>query len=198
MPGLRQYISDNMYSWYIHLREKLNWRPFNGDIRVVTGTDKSTAWMQALFVSPDGVSPDDFRVKFTNTRKDGGVRTVYECFGHCLKIMGGPRHNFLDDVRDADNDTSEYCSHTLFVRTLNTTMGDHYWEAFQAGDKSPSAIRTIVRRRLTRISSLWARPVNALGRAAAAMNMLPRRKKTKAIITGYSETLQVSFFQPGE
>lgn len=138
VPGLRQYIADNIFSWYVDFRKQRRILS-NGDIRVVIGTDKSPAWSYSTFASPDGISKDNFCATFRTFNTPEGVRHTYSCSGTCYHVSGGPDSQDMQAIRDAGDVTTEFCCETLFLRTLNPMLSVKYWEACQIGDEPPKA-----------------------------------------------------------
>jgi hypothetical protein len=110
---------------------------FNGDIRVVIGTDKTTGWCAAVSANPDGRNKDDFSVTFTTNNTNEGISCTYRSSGSWYEVTGGPNEKHRAQIREPGDSSTDFCCETLFLRTLNPMLSDAYWEACQTSDTIP-------------------------------------------------------------
>jgi hypothetical protein len=159
-PALRQYVADNIFSWYVYLR-KMGHSLFNGDIRVVIGTDKTTGWCASVSASPDGISKDDFRVTFTTNNTHEGVSCTYQPSGSWYEVTGGPHEKYRAQIREPGDSSRDFCCETLFLRTYNPMLSEAYWEACQTLDTMPRDSALVVTRGLSALMT-FLRPIGRL------------------------------------
>ncbi|KAF5311132.1 hypothetical protein D9619_008055 [Psilocybe cf. subviscida] len=173
---LRPYITDNIFSWYVYLR-KMGHDLFNGDIRIVIGTDKTTGWCAAASASPDGISKDDFRVTFTTNNTNEGVSCTYQSSGSWYEVTGGPNEQYRAQIREPGDSSTDFCCETLFLRTLNPMLSDTYWEACQTVDTMPRDSTLLISRGLSALMTIL-RPVGRLPISLFGLVWKSDRQKT--------------------
>lgn len=134
----RKYVSDNIENWYRYIVGVRGCEAKNGDIRLVTGCDKTSAWGMAIFANST-IQHEAVQLKFQAT----GDRTVGKAYqweySGTFDTRTGPDLGDIEELKTADPEDSStpledivYDNQCLFVRTLNTTLRDDVWENLSA------------------------------------------------------------------
>jgi hypothetical protein len=102
----------------------------NGDLRVVSGYDKTTNWGMAAFSNSTGeADSESFRLKFRPRDPGVGRRThSWESSG-TAEVKAGPNMREILALQNGDPSQQhiEYENQTVFVRTENITLSKDTW-----------------------------------------------------------------------
>jgi hypothetical protein len=121
----RNYLKTNVLKWYEFVCRGRS--ICNGQIRLVIGCDKTTAWGIATV---SGISQQTTtRLKF-KTLDTGTTTYSWECSG-MVEVRVGPDRREIEALRYHDDggqplDTTLY-NQCLFVRTMNATLSNDDW-----------------------------------------------------------------------
>lgn len=134
IPHFRGYAAANVESWYRFVNGPRGREAKNGDIRLVTGCDKTTSWGMAVLSNISQERKNCLRFKAAGDPQRPSTCTyTWECSG-MVEARVGPDRREIDDLRRHDRnrdpvDSDEkYLNQCLFVRTLNLTLGVEMWE----------------------------------------------------------------------
>jgi len=122
----RQYLSDNAESWYRYVNNVCGREARNGDVRLVIGCDKASAWGIATFANS---STQDFHLEFKPTGESGSKQTYEWEYSGIADARAGPDAEEMEELRSSDDSwpLGEYRNQCLFLRTLNATLRDDVW-----------------------------------------------------------------------
>ena len=100
----------------------------NGDLRVVTGCDKTTNWGMAAF-SNSMAQEDSFRLKFRPRDQANLARTHGWEYSGTAEVKAGPDVQEVVALRmdDPSEEGKEYENQSVFVRTHNMTLREDIW-----------------------------------------------------------------------
>ncbi|KDR67726.1 hypothetical protein GALMADRAFT_1075570 [Galerina marginata CBS 339.88] len=128
--AIRTYIATHAQSWYKYANDVRGREARNGDIRVVVGFDKTTAWGMATF-SNSTAQNDLFRLKFRPTGPDNTPRTYSWEYSGFAEARAGPDVRQIAALREGDTSQAEmeYENQTLFIRTMNVSLQADIWKA---------------------------------------------------------------------
>ena len=125
------YLAANVRKWYEFVSRVRGRRSIrNGQIRLVIGCDKTTAWGIATV---SGMSQEKTKLRFEtlDTTPENSSTTIYtwECSGMVEERVGPDRHEIdalrnRDSGHDSDTTLRNQC---LFVRTMNATLSSDEW-----------------------------------------------------------------------
>ena len=102
----------------------------NGDLRVVSGHDKTTNWGMAAFSNSTGESDSEsFRLKFRPRDPGVGRRTHSWQSSDTAEVKAGPGMREILALQNSDPSRQhvEYENQTVFVRTENITLSKETW-----------------------------------------------------------------------
>jgi hypothetical protein len=136
IPRIRAYAAANVESWYRYINGPRGREAKNGEVRLVIGCDKTTAWGMAAVSSQN--QHKVHLLKYCSI--EGGHNTTsspiplykWECSGYAVAQVG-PGLQEIEDLKR--NDASEaavrgkYRNQGLFLRTLNLTLNDEVFAA---------------------------------------------------------------------
>ncbi|KAF4616813.1 hypothetical protein D9613_008361 [Agrocybe pediades] len=127
---LRRYAALHAENWYRYVVNIRGREAENGDVRFVTGFDKTTAWGMATFANSTE-QRDSFQLRF-RAIEDGTVGKMYRWESHsgmAESLRVGPDASEVEALRmnDPQEEGKEYENQSLFVRTLNVTLQGNVW-----------------------------------------------------------------------
>ncbi|KAF8802564.1 hypothetical protein BYT27DRAFT_7112072, partial [Phlegmacium glaucopus] len=123
----REYATANIDDWYKFVNGPRGREAKNGDVRLVTGFDKTTSWGIATFVNQ--TKHNTFHLRF-GPSEEASLTTTYawEYSGAAAEVRAGPDSSENDELRrDSDPPDVQFENQCLFVRTLNVTLADDVW-----------------------------------------------------------------------
>jgi len=130
------YIAANAYKWYKFALTVRGRKVANGQIRVVTGCDKTTSWGMAALSNMSQQRKSQLRFKAMEDAKEATSTTAYTWeYSGMAEVRACPDINEsigLRDNEDGSVDVSppsdqQFSNQCLFVRTLNATLHDDVW-----------------------------------------------------------------------
>ncbi|KAF9545574.1 hypothetical protein CPC08DRAFT_675696, partial [Agrocybe pediades] len=126
---LREYVLENIESWYKLIMCDFGCDVENGDILVVTGCDKTDSWGIATFVKSSEA------VKLTFQAVPSSRSYKWEYFGS-FDARTGPNLKVIQGLQSSTSGTDVASSEPLlnqcvFVRTLTATLSDDIWESLR-------------------------------------------------------------------
>ncbi|KAF9560916.1 hypothetical protein CPC08DRAFT_707792 [Agrocybe pediades] len=133
IPQFRKYIAANLESWYRYANGPRGREAKNGDLRIVVGCDKSTSWGMATMsnLSQEHNSRLTLlskKTEQTDSQNPQPVGYTWEYSG-VAEVRAGPDPEEIEELRVDDPEPSiKYANQSLFIRTLNPTLGSGLWE----------------------------------------------------------------------
>jgi hypothetical protein len=124
MARIRGYIEVNAESWYRYARN-IGRDIKNGDLILVVGQDKATAWGMATFSTLKSAEKDPIRLTFKHVARNDIRRSyVWESSSSMAEIRTGPDAKEEEELKmgDAAEEGTDYENQCLFVRTLQINM----------------------------------------------------------------------------
>ena len=213
------YVEANVRKWYefvFRVRGRRDIR--NGQIRLVIGCDKTTAWGIATVSGMSQQTITKLRFKPLNTTNSCTGLYTWESSG-MVEERVGPDKREIDALRNHDNGgypelDATPCNQCLFVRTMTATLSNEEWEKLSrtlgkttvkdsytssgtASDPSPVNIPSGLN---TKSSNLPASQQGTLGSqsyAAASQNgiMISKMPDSSAVsIPSLNATLAIIYF----
>lgn len=124
---LRGYIAKNIESWYRYIIKDCECDVDNGDIRLVTGCDKTDSWGMVAFAK----SSDAVRLHFQPISSGKSYKWEYS---GSFDARTGPNPTYIDTLRENNNQLEGPINNQcLFARTLNATLRDNIWKELKRG-----------------------------------------------------------------
>jgi len=122
----RQYAARHAENWYRFALGVRGRAAKNGDIRLVTGYDKTKAWGMATFSNSTTQTNLAFRSK-------EGQTYVWDYSG-MAEVRAGPDEKETERLQNGDplQAGELYENQCLFVRSLNVTLQASVWEKLEA------------------------------------------------------------------
>ena len=124
------YVEANVRKWYefVHKIRRQNIR--NGELRLVIGCDKTTAWGIATVSGMSQQTTSKLKFKALDTTSSSTTTYTWECSG-TVEVRVGPDRREIEALRDHDDngqplDTTPD-NQCLFVRTMTATLGNDDW-----------------------------------------------------------------------
>ncbi|PPQ72785.1 hypothetical protein CVT26_003314 [Gymnopilus dilepis] len=128
----RKYASTHAENWYRYANDTRGREARNGDVRLVTGYDKTSQWGMATFSNSSAGSEDPLFLKFRPLEQDvtDPVKTYGWEYSGMAEVRAGPDRREIEDLRrqDPGDEPTEYENQCLFVRTLNVTLRQDIWK----------------------------------------------------------------------
>lgn len=122
-------MSDNVESWYRHANGPRGRELANGDLRLVIGCDKTTAWGMAAFA--DLSQREDTCLRFKPVGTSQFQTYGWELHSGTAEVRSGPDAREIRALSAGDveqlGDPRPYENQCIFVRTLNATLHDTAW-----------------------------------------------------------------------
>ena len=126
------YLEANVRKWYefvsrVRGRRKIR----NGEIRLVVGCDKTTAWGIATVSGMSQQTTTKLRFKPLDTKNSSTAIYTWECSG-IVEERVGPDRGDIDALRNGDSSGYPELGTTLrnqclFVRTMTATLSNDEW-----------------------------------------------------------------------
>jgi len=128
--GFSNYLEANVRKWYEFVSRAGRRDIRNGQIRLVIGCDKTSAWGIATVSGMSQQSTTKLRFKPLDTTNSATTIYTWECSGMVEERVGPDRHE-IDALRNCDSgghlDTT-LRNQCLFVRTMTATLSSDEWE----------------------------------------------------------------------
>ncbi|KIM38818.1 hypothetical protein M413DRAFT_447528 [Hebeloma cylindrosporum] len=114
----RKYIASNAIAWYKFINEVHDRYATNGDLRLVVGLDRCSAWSRVVTSSVTVEIPHD----------DAASTKSLSQFGVCVNSGGtGVLQSSVNGRPVMDRDGVVYQNQSVFLRTLNISVCDEIW-----------------------------------------------------------------------
>lgn len=122
-------MSENVESWYRHANGPRGRELANGDLRLVIGCDKTTAWGMAAFANLS--QGEDTRLRFKPVGTSQFQTYGWELQSGTAEVRSGPDAREIRALSAGDaergGELRPYENQCIFVRTLNATLHDTAW-----------------------------------------------------------------------
>jgi len=124
------YLEANVRKWYEYVHKIRRRSIRNGQIRLVIGCDKTTAWGIATVTCMSQQMTSKLEFKTLDTASSSTTTYTWECSG-MVEVRVGPDKHEIETLRYHDDgaqplDTALH-NQCLFVRTMNATLGNDDW-----------------------------------------------------------------------
>ncbi|KDR83120.1 hypothetical protein GALMADRAFT_152096 [Galerina marginata CBS 339.88] len=129
MARFRQYLADNVKSWYKYVLGVRGRELHNGDVLLVTGWDKTKTWGMATF-SNTTAQEESCLLQFRPIlMADSGITYDWEYSGSA-DVRAGPGAQEQERLRMGDPSQigMEYENQCLFIRSLSATLHEEDWK----------------------------------------------------------------------
>ena len=123
------YLEANVRKWYEFVSRVRGRRSIrNGQIRLVIGCDKTTAWGIATVSGMSQETKTKLRFKALDTANSSTTIYTWECSG-MVEERVGPDRRENDALRNLDSGGNplDVCNQCLFVRTITATLSNDEW-----------------------------------------------------------------------
>jgi len=135
------YLEANMRKWYEFVYRIRRRRVPNGQIRLVIGCDKTTAWGIATVSGMSQQTTSKLKFKTLDNASSSTTTYTWECSGMAVVRVGPDRHE-IEALRDRDNGhcplDMKFYNQCLFVRTMNATLSDKEWAKLERNFGRPT------------------------------------------------------------
>ncbi|KJA16636.1 hypothetical protein HYPSUDRAFT_71287 [Hypholoma sublateritium FD-334 SS-4] len=130
LTRFREYLAANVESWYRYTNGQRGREAKNGDLRLVIGWDKATAWGMATF-SRSSKAATLFRLDFKPLEQTG--RRYKWVYSGMAEGRTGPSTREVAELRRASEpEDVAFANQCLFIRTINHSLSDEVWERLKA------------------------------------------------------------------
>ncbi|KDR78572.1 hypothetical protein GALMADRAFT_1256679 [Galerina marginata CBS 339.88] len=175
--SLRKYVATHADAWYRHIITELGREVQNGDVRLVTGWDKTKAWGMATF-SKTTAQQEPLLLQFKPIGEGNADMAYGWDYSGSANARAGPGAEEIEELRMADppQDGIQYNNQTLFVRTLNVNLQDSTWNKLACdvelfgSDDGPGSISNTSYSQLSRGSGFSTNDSNASNSATRSEN----------------------------
>jgi len=150
-----RYLEVNVQKWYEFVYNVRGKSIPNGEIRLVIGCDKTTAWGIAIVSGMSQQTTNKLKFKALDAASSSTTTYTWECSG-MAEVRVGPDKDDIEALRNDDIDTGHPTIDTtlgnqcLFVRTMNAKLNEDGWDKLQRNlgktsvkDSSDTASRTL-------------------------------------------------------
>ena len=175
----RDFAAENAESWYRFVNGPCGRDIRNGDLRLITGCDKTSSWGLAAYQniqsrSDSSDSLGEPLLRFRNTRdfSDRISRTTY-CWEHegTPEVKAGPELQVDEDMSDGEARARNQCT---FIRSHTIMLSEEAWARVQS-----NLVSALDARRAS--SSQPARPESASS-SSFLTNAFSRLGKPRALL----------------
>ena len=128
----RDFAAENAESWYRFINGPCGWELGNGELRLVTGCDKTTSWGLAAYqnIQCEGDSSDGSLLRFRKTSVAGDcVPGTTHCWEHegTAEVKAGPEID--EDMSGSGARARNQCT---FIRSHTVMLSDAGWARVQS------------------------------------------------------------------
>ena len=131
----RDFAAENAESWYRFINGPCGWELGNGELRLITGCDKTTSWGLAAYqnIQSEGESSDSLGgslLRFKNT-SDAGVPGTTYCWEHegTAEVKAGPEFEVDEDMPGNGARPRNQCT---FIRSHTVMLSEAGWARVQS------------------------------------------------------------------
>ena len=127
--AFEKYVAQHAPAWYRYAKIVRGRKVRNGDIRLVTGDDKTSNWGMATFSSSGSEQDDPLYLSFLPGSQNASGRTYEWEYSGMAEVRKGPDSGEIERLRRGDTSLEEtvYENQCLFVRTLNAKLSEKFW-----------------------------------------------------------------------
>jgi hypothetical protein len=125
----RKYTLIHAASWYLYAKGPRGREIGNGELRMVTGCDKTTSWGIAAYSHPQSKRPEDSvsLLRFNPSGNGHSSYTTYEWdYEGAAEVKSGPEQEELMNL--GVNDSVPPRNQCTFIRSLTPAFGDSDWK----------------------------------------------------------------------
>ena len=127
------YMAQHAPAWYRYAKIVRGRKVRNGDIRLVTGNDKTSNWGMATFSSSGSEQDDPLYLSFVPGSQNVSGRTYEWEYSGMAEVRKGPDSREMERLRgDTSLKETVYENQCLFVRTLNHKLSEKIWSGLLA------------------------------------------------------------------
>jgi len=126
------HLEANVRKWYEFVRQVRGKSICNGQIRLVIGCDKTTAWGIATVSGMSQQTTTKLKFKALDTAGSSTTTYTWECSG-MVDVRVGPDRREIEALRNNEDDghaldpDTTFHNQCLFVRTMTATLGNDDW-----------------------------------------------------------------------
>jgi len=127
--AFNNYLEANVRKWYEFVYRVRGQSIANGQLRLVTGCDKTTAWGIATVLGVSHQRTTKLKFKALDITSSSATTYAWECSG-MVEVRVGPDRDEIEALRDHDNGAHLDMKHRnqcLFVRTMTATLSGNDW-----------------------------------------------------------------------
>ncbi|PPQ75890.1 hypothetical protein CVT26_000155 [Gymnopilus dilepis] len=127
---LQKYAAKHAAEWYRYIIDERGYEVGNGDVRLVTGHDKTSAWGMATFSGSSNQLYLSFQSEVTD-RSDPVYNWEYSGMA---EVRNGPDPNDVAELRKGDPSLEHavFNNQCLFLRTINVKLRDDIWNGLSS------------------------------------------------------------------
>ena len=138
VKSFRRYLSQNAESWYRYINsDECGREANNGDLRLITGCDKTRAWGMATFSrssSSESTEQASFWLNFKPHLETTERTYKWESSGS-IEGRTGPSVREIGDLRSTDEPGDvTFVNQCLFIRAMTVSLGKDEWESLEKSD----------------------------------------------------------------
>jgi len=133
----RDFAAENAENWYRFVNGPRGRELRNGELRLITGCDKTSSWglaayqnIQSRSDSPDSLGEPLLRFRNTSDFSDRISRTTY-CWEHegMVEVKAGPEFQVDEDMPDREARARNQCT---FIRSHTIMLSEAGWARVQS------------------------------------------------------------------
>ena len=130
--AFNNYLKANVQKWYEFVRKVCGQNVPNGQIWLVIGCNKTTAWGIATVSGMSQQTTSKLKFKTLDTASSSATTYTWECSG-MVEVRVGPDKHEIEALRNCDDDGHPLKPNTtlrnkcLFVRTMTATLSNNDW-----------------------------------------------------------------------
>ena len=124
--AFNDYLNANVWKWYEFVHKIRRQSIRNGQIRLVTGCDKTTAWGIATVSGMSQHTTNKLKFKASDAVGSSTTTYTWECSG-MVEVRVGPDKHGIEALRSDDALNTTFCNQCLFVRTMTATLNNDDW-----------------------------------------------------------------------
>ena len=120
------YLEANVQKWYEFVYRVRGKSVRNGQIRLVIGCDKTTAWGIATISGMSQHTTNKLKFKASDAVGSSTATYTWECSG-MVEVRVGPDKHDIEALRSDDTLNTTFHNQCLFVRTMTATLSNDDW-----------------------------------------------------------------------
>ena len=128
--AFNNYLEANVRKWYEFVYRVRGRSVPNGQMRLVTGCDKTTSWGIATVSGVSQQKTSNLKFQALDVVNSSTTTHTWECSG-MAEARVGPDRQGNEALRNRENDghplDDKPRNQTLFIRTMNATLSDDDW-----------------------------------------------------------------------